>query len=89
LVRRANETDGKQMIEYKTAEEAIAANIEAIGDGYTEFGGMNCNDYRDDDEMFCEGWDGVDRRCDCGNRRVSWSTEQDSKGNWSAYAEAY
>jgi hypothetical protein len=77
------------MIEYKTAEEAIAANIEAIGDGYTEFGGMNCNDYRDDDEMFCEGWDGVDRRCDCGNRRVSWATEQDSKGNWSAYAEAY
>lgn len=40
--------------------------------GMFEFDGMNCNDYSDDDAAPCEGWDGVDRRCQCGNRRVGW-----------------
>lgn len=30
-----------------------------------EFDGMNCDE--------CSGWDGVDSRCMCGNRRVCWS----------------
>jgi hypothetical protein len=77
------------MIEHKTAEEAIEANIKAIGDGHIEFEGMNCNDWLNDDEPECEGWDGTSRRCDCGNRRVSWEASQDSKGNWSAYGVAY
>lgn len=25
----------------------------------------------------CDGWDGEDKRCDCGNRRVMWSTTGD------------
>lgn len=24
----------------------------------------------------CRGWDGVSRRCECGNRRVGWSVDQ-------------
>jgi hypothetical protein len=26
----------------------------------------------DDSCEDCRGWDGVERRCDCGNRRVGW-----------------
>lgn len=31
----------------------------------TDFNGQNCEE--------CDGWDGVSRRCDCGNRRVGWN----------------
>lgn len=71
---------------YNTAQEAITV-AEAIG-WVDDFDGMNCNDYRDglDD---CGGWDGVSRRCDCGNRRVYWATGQYASGKFYAYAEAY
>ena len=46
-----------------------------------EFDGMNCNDFSDN---YCSGWDGVSRRCNCGNRRVDWVWE-----NNILYAEAY
>lgn len=35
--------------------------------GPFEFSGQNCDGP-------CEGWDGEERRCQCGNRRVSWTT---------------
>lgn len=44
------------------------AEIEASGD-FVEFEGWNCEE---DGDTICEGWDGVSRRCDCGNRRVAW-----------------
>jgi len=73
---------------YDTAEEAIQAGIDA--GGVDEFEGMNCNDSLfDDDQAECAGWDGVDRRCDCGNRRVSWETGQYDNGKFYAYAVAY
>lgn len=75
------------MTGYNTAEEAIAAAIES--GGVDEFDGMNCNDYLDDDADICTGWDGVDSRCDCGNRRVYWATGQYDNGKFYAYAEAY
>lgn len=74
---------------YETAEEAIAGAIEAIGDGLIEFEGMNCNDYLDSDAVECDGWDGVDRRCDCGNRRVSWETYKCEKTGYHAFGVAY
>jgi len=46
------------------------------------FDGMNCDDWSDD--SYCSGWDGQDRRCTCGNRRVDWVWE-----NGILYAEAY
>lgn len=70
---------------YNTAEEAIKAGIEA--GGVEEFEGMNCGDY--DDDVVCGGWDGVDRRCDCGNRRVSWETGQYNNGKFYAYGVAW
>lgn len=75
---------------YDTEEQAIeAVQTQAIKDGgVDEFEGMNCNDYSDDG-TFCSGWDGESRRCDCGNRRVSWATTQLSTGKWMAYAEAW
>jgi len=37
-------------------------------DPFFEFEGWNCHDWDDG----CSGWDGFSRRCECGNRRVSW-----------------
>lgn len=34
-----------------------------------DFEGRNCED--------CTGWNGVDRRCSCGNRRVYWERSKD------------
>lgn len=36
-----------------------------LGTGFIEIDDANCED--------CSGWDGLERRCDCGNRRVYWS----------------
>ncbi len=49
-----------------------------------DFSGQNCHDVGYDHTDACTGWDGLDRRCDCGNRRVYWVVE----GNY-AYGEAY
>ncbi len=46
---------------------------------YFDFDGQNCDGP-------CVGWDGQDRRCECGNRRVSW-TLSDCKTY--IYAEAW
>ena len=43
-----------------------------------DFEGQNC-------EGPCEGWDGIDRRCQCGNRRVTWVLSDDKTR---VYAEA-
>ena len=69
---------------YATEQEAIAA---AHGTEVDEFEGMNCNDIGQD--TFCTGWDGMSRRCDCGNRRVQWLGVEIGDGKWLAYAEAY
>lgn len=36
-----------------------------------EFEGQNCGEWQEDD-VGCNGWNGIDRRCECGNRRVAW-----------------
>jgi hypothetical protein len=75
---------------HDTEEQAlVAAEAYAEKVGHVEFEGMNCNDWLDDDAPECEGWDGIDRRCDCGNRRVNWMTSQLPNGKWTAYAVAY
>ena len=75
---------------YKTEAEAEAAARQyAAENGPILFEGMNCNDYKDEDEVECDGWDGDDRRCNCGNRRVSWIFEKDSNGLFYALACAY
>jgi hypothetical protein len=48
--------------------------------GPFEFEGFNC----DQDE--CNGWNGLDDRCECGNRRVSWVFSDDETF---VYAEAH
>jgi len=56
---------------------------EKIGDRYIEFSGQNC-------EYECDGWNPKDHRCQCGNRRVSWSDGYSSDfRDMSIYAEAY
>jgi hypothetical protein len=78
------------MIGHATPQEAIDFAIKQIEQsGWIEFDGMNCNDYLDDDAEECVGWDGEDRRCECGNRRVSWETGSFSDGSFVAYAVAY
>jgi hypothetical protein len=53
---------------------------------YREFDGQNCNDYLEDDQEPCQGWDGIERRCQCGNRRVNWVLSDDETY---IYPEAY
>lgn len=64
-----------------TEDQAILEKMPPDG-GFIDFYGKNCEDP-------CQGWDGMSRRCECGNRRVSWTVEKDSDGNFSATAEAY
>lgn len=52
---------------------------------FVEFVGWNCHDL-DEPYDACRGWDGIERRCDCGNRRVSWVIDDDAEY---AYGEAY
>jgi hypothetical protein len=79
------------MTSFDTPEQAVAAaDLDAAESWeYLKFRGMNCNDYLSDSDVECAGWDGASRRCDCGNRRVSWSTSQNADGKWLAYAEAF
>ena len=74
---------------YKTAQEAIDAFESEAADNFIEFDGMNCNDYLDDDAEECEGWQVSERRCDCGNRRVTIDTYGDEKTGFTAYAVAH
>lgn len=68
---------------YKTQQEAIDAAVANAEDvGYVDFDGQNC-------DSECIGWDGTSRRCDCGNRRVYWETQQQHDGTWMAWAVAY
>jgi hypothetical protein len=78
-------------MKFATPQEAIeAAEKEAeMTGGPDEFEGMNCNDYLDDDQLGCTGWDGFSRRCDCGNRRVFWDTYGDKESGFVAFANAY
>jgi len=40
---------------------------------YFDFDGQNCgNDGYESRGKDCPGWDGLSRRCECGNRRVDW-----------------
>ena len=71
---------------YKTADEAIYnERIEVARRGFIDFDGKNCEDF----DIECAGWDGVSRRCECGNRRVSWVAKQAPDGTFTAHGEAY
>jgi len=74
-----------------TPELALAAAKEYIREnGPIEFEGMDCNDYLEEEDLFpCTGWDGVDRRCDCGNHRVSWEIEKTLNGTFCAVARTH
>lgn len=37
----------------------------------------------------CDGWDGESRRCECGNRRVGWNSEQNDFEAPHVYAEPW
>lgn len=81
------------MATYKSWEEAdFAAEAESrlmlIQGTVIEFDGQNCGDAWEEGET-CDGWDGNDRRCECGNRRVAWTIAESAKGVWRFYAEAY
>ena len=65
---------------FSSAEiQIILSTMPDVGEGFIDFDG--CNDPMD---LGCRGWNGIDRRCDCGNRRVSWVVE----GGY-AYGEAH
>lgn len=71
--------------EYSNDEQEAILNQFPPSGGLIGFNGQNCEDARYiDDAPDCGGWDGYSRRCDCGNRRVSWVVE----GMW-AYGDAY
>lgn len=81
------------MTSYTTLQEAMAAadaKSAAMLETWdtVEFDGQNCADAWEEGET-CDGWNGNDRRCECGNRRVSWAFSEYPKGAWTFYAEAY
>lgn len=63
-----------------TEAEAIDQALEMSG-GLVSFEGQNCNDYLEENEPECPGWDGESRRCMCGNRRVSWEVYRNDTGD--------
>jgi len=75
------------MSKRKSYEELVKDAISEI-DGFIDFNGNNCSDFSGWNlkALECEGWNGVDRRCQCGNRRVSWVL---SDCETYVYAEAY
>ena len=76
------------MTTYKTELEVQEAILRVIENGGPDdFSGNNCGDF--DDLNSCLGWDGTSRRCDCGNRRVTWQIEQNELGEYYFYAEAW
>ena len=75
----ANPTESAESVEF---ERLCAERIESIKkSGSISFNG-------DDNCENCSGWDGESRRCDCGNRRVSWSYDG-GIDNMYIYGEAY
>lgn len=70
--------DAQQMKEQDEAEKRRTTIRERIkiymaDREYVDFQGNNCNDdYMYEGKYICKGWNGFDRRCDCGNRRVDW-----------------
>ena len=69
----------------KEAQEAAALESKRLletGDAI-DFDGSTCEDM----ELVCAGWNGNDRRCDCGNNRVSWEFAAISPTEWFYYAE--
>jgi hypothetical protein len=64
-------------------QKEVARKEAEIGDGYIGFDGQNCEDE-------CAGWNPNHHRCQCGNRRVSWTEGWSSDfRNMDIYAEAY
>lgn len=59
------------MTDQEIVEKLIKEKFEH-SDLYFDFEGKNCEDFG-----ACAGWDGSDRRCECGNRRVSWELSDD------------
>ena len=51
--------------------------------GYFFDVGDRCRWFNDDPDVDdCRGWDGVSKRCDCGNRKVNWAMEKDCDGDF-------
>lgn len=69
----------------KKYKELVEKAISQLDGGYIEFSGMNCHYL---EHNYCLGWNGIDRRCFCGNRRVSWVCD-DEENPTSVYAEAF
>ena len=63
--------------------KAVTNKEREIGLNFIDFEGQNCEDE-------CAGWNPHQRRCECGNRRVSWSEGYNSDfRDMDIYAEAY
>jgi hypothetical protein len=73
--RENNQHDPKAIAALVDIERRVTAM-----EMFSFFGG-NCEEITD---RACDGWDGISRRCDCGNRRVEWIWEY---GAW--HGEAY
>ena len=61
---------------------AVQERISAVGECYISFSGKNCDGP-------CAGWNPLNRRCQCGNRRVSWVALSDDFEDVAVVAEAY
>lgn len=73
IIDRLNVTEKEDPEDFKIAFNLVLEKLEEE-DELFDFDGQNCNDIEDN---YCGGWDGVSRRCECGNRRVYWELSED------------
>jgi len=67
-------------VAYNVAFDEEVEKLKTSGGMFEFSGDDSCED--------CAGWNGVDHRCSCGNRRVSWTSDGDFE-HLIVYAEAY
>lgn len=58
--------EAEEAAEEKRYGELVAKKLKELGYGYIDIKDYNC------EQADCVGWDGISKRCECGNRRVYW-----------------
>lgn len=74
------------MTDVEIYTKLVEEKLKEMAGDFIEFDGMNCHDVGEEPYSSCAGWDGMERRCSCGNRRVSWVLSDDKTY---VYGEAY
>lgn len=76
-----NAIEKANALAYDLAKADHMEKVKAGDTTYSFSGSDSCED--------CTGWDGLCHRCNCGNRRVDWTSDGDFINGFYFYGEAY